>query len=252
MDVDEVGARSQADLERDERWRFDGLRALFINCTLKRSPEISHTQGLIDVSAAIMARRGVEVEVLRAVDHDIATGVWPDMTEHGWASDEWPALYQKVLGADILVLAGPIWLGDNSSVMKRVIERLYACSSLLNEQGQYAYYGRVGGCLITGNEDGVKHCAMNVLYSLQHLGYTIPPQADAGWIGEAGPGPSYLDPGSGGPQNDFTNRNTTFMTWNLMHMAAMLKRAGGIPVQGNQRSAWDAGCRFDFENPEYR
>ena len=61
---------------------------------------------------------------------------------------------------------------------------------------------------------------MNVLYSLQHLGYTIPPQADAGWIGEAGPGPSYLDPGSGGPENDFTNRNTTFMTWNLMHLAA--------------------------------
>jgi multimeric flavodoxin WrbA len=80
---------------------------------------------------------------------------------------------------------------------------MYACSSLLNAAGQYAYYGRVAGCLLTGNEDGVKHCAMNLLYSLQHLGYTIPPQADAGWIGEAGPGPSYLDPGSGGPGNDF-------------------------------------------------
>ena len=76
---------------------------------------------------------------------------------------------------------------------KKIIERLYACSSILNKQGQYAFYGRVGGCLITGNEDGIKHCAMNVLYSLQHLGYTIPPQADAGWIGEAGPGPSYGD-----------------------------------------------------------
>ena len=93
-----------------------------------------------------------------------------------------------MLAADILVIAGPIWLGDNSSVTKRVIERLYGCSHLLNEAGQYAYYGRVGGCLITGNEDGIKHCAMNILYSLQHLGYTIPPQADAGWIGEAGPG----------------------------------------------------------------
>ena len=77
---------------------------------------------------------------------------------------------------------------------------------------------------------------MNILYSLQHLGYTIPPQADAGWIGEAGPGPSYLDPGSGGPDNDFTNRNTTFMTWNLLHLARMLKDAGGIPAHGNQRS----------------
>jgi multimeric flavodoxin WrbA len=93
---------------------------------------------------------------------------------------------------------------------------------------------------------------MNVLYSLQHLGYVIPPQGDAGWIGEAGPGPSYLDPGSGGPENDFTNRNTTFMTWNLLHLARLIKDAGGIPAHGNQRSAWDAGCRFDFPNPDYR
>jgi multimeric flavodoxin WrbA len=129
---------------------------------------------------------------------------------------------------------------------------LYATSHLLNEHGQYAYYGRVGGALITGNEDGAKHCAMNMLYSLQHLGYVIPPQADADWLGEAGPGPSYLDPGSGGPENDFTNRNTTFMTWNLLHMARMIKDAGGIPAHGNQRSEWDAGCRSDFANPAYR
>jgi multimeric flavodoxin WrbA len=232
--------------------RFDDLQALYINCTLKRSPERSHTQGLIDISSQIMIHNGLQVSELRAIDHDIATGVWPDMTQHGWETDDWPAIYTPVQAADILVIAGPIWLGDNSSVTKKVIERLYSCSSLLNDAGQYAYYGRVGGCLITGNEDGIKHCAMNVLYSLQHVGYAIPPQADAGWIGEAGPGPSYLDPGSGGPQNDFTNRNTTFMTWNLMHLARMLKDAGGVPAYGNQRSAWDAGVRFDFENPEYR
>ena len=233
-------------------WRFDGLRALYINCTLKKSPDLSHTGGLVDASAEIMRRHGVEVEIMRAVDHDIATGVWLDMTEHGWDSDEWPEIFPRVMAADILVIAGPIWLGDNSSVTKRIIERLYAGSSKLNEAGQYAYYGRVGGCLITGNEDGIKHCASNVLYSLQHIGYTIPPQADAGWIGEAGPGPSYLDPGSGGPENDFTNRNTTFMTWNLMHLAKIVKEAGGIPAYGNQRSEWDAGCRFDYENPEHR
>jgi multimeric flavodoxin WrbA len=231
---------------------FSDLRAMFINCTLKRSPERSHTQGLVDISSAIMRKHGVDVEVLRAVDHDIATGVYPDMTEHGWTSDEWPEIYPRVLASDILVIAGPIWLGDNASVTKRVVERLYALSGELNDQGQYAFYGRVAGCLITGNEDGIKHCAQNVLYSLQHIGYTIPPQADAGWIGEAGPGPSYLDPGSGGPENDFTNRNTTFMTWNLMHLASMLRTNGGIPAYGNQRSEWDAGARFDFENPEYR
>lgn len=212
-----------------EELRYDDLKALFINCTLKRSPEPSNTAGLIEVSTRIMEKHGVQVEVLRAIDHDIATGVWPDMTEYGWATDEWPAIYAKVLAAHILVIAGPIWLGDNSSITKLIIERLYSCSHLLNDAGQYVYYGRVGGCLITGNEDGVKHCAMNVLYSLQHVGYTIPPQADAGWIGEVGPGPSYLDPSSGGPENDFTNRNTTFMTWNLMHLARMLKNSKASP-----------------------
>lgn len=234
------------------QWDFSDLRAVFVNCTLKCSPEPSNTQGLADRSIGIMRGQGVTVDVIRAVDHDIATGVWPEMTDHGWERDEWPTIFAKVMAADILVLCTAIWLGDKTSVCTRVIERLYGNSSMLNEAGQYAYYGRVGGCLVTGNEDGVKHCAMNVLYSLQHLGYVIPPQADAGWIGAAGPGPSYLDPGSGGPENDFTNRNTTFMTWNLLHMARMLKDAGGIPAHGNQRSAWDAGCRPDFANPEHR
>ena len=162
------------------RWDFGDLRAVYINCTLKRSPEVSHTQGLADRSMAIMERNGVAVERFRAVDHEIATGVYPDMTEHGWERDEWPAIFERVIGADILVLLTPIWLG------------------------------------------------------------------------EAGPGPSYLDNGSGGPDNDFTNRNTTFMTWNLLHAARMLKDAGGIPAHGNQRSEWDAGCRFDYPNPEHR
>jgi len=231
---------------------FSNLSAVYINCTLKRSPEVSNTRALADRSIAIMERLGVAVEVIRAVEHEIATGVYPDMTEHGWAQDAWPEIFAKVMGADILVLLSPIWLGEKSSVCTRVIERLYGNSHLLNDAGQYAYYGRVGGCIITGNEDGAKHCAMNILYSLQHLGFTIPPQADSAWLGEAGPGPSYLDPGSGGPENDFTNRNTAFLTWNLLHLARMLKDAGGIPAHGNQRSAWDAGCRLDFANPDYR
>jgi multimeric flavodoxin WrbA len=242
----------QLDLCTKSKWDFSDLKAIFINCTLKRSPERSHTQGLIDISQAILEKNRVSVDVVRAVDYDIAYGVWPDMAEHGWDKDDWPAILEKVMAANILVITSPIWLGEKSSVCTKVIERLYASSGQLNDSGQYAYYGRVGGCLITGNEDGAKHCSMNILYSLQHLGYVIPPQADAGWLGEAGPGPSYLDEGSGGPENDFTNRNTTFMTWNLLHMARMIKDAGGIPAHGNQRSEWDAGCRFDFENPDYR
>jgi multimeric flavodoxin WrbA len=234
------------------RWDFSDLRATYLNCSLKRSPEPSHTQGLMDRSMAILEKNGVTVESIRAVDHEIPFGVWPDMREHGWKRDDWPEIQEKVMASDILVIGTPIWLGEKSSVCTQVIERLYGSSHLLNENGQYAYYSRVAGCLITGNEDGIKHCAMNMLYSLQHLGYTIPPQADAGWIGEAGPGPSYLDPDSGGPDNDFTNRNTTFMTWNLLHLARMLKDAGGIPAHGNQRSEWDGGCRFDYPNPEHR
>ncbi len=240
----------------DKQWDYSGLKAVFINCTLTPSPKESHTEKLAKISMNIMKKHGVEVEMIRAVDYDIAPGVYPDMTEHGFKKDEWPPIQKKVMEADILVLCGPIWLGDNSSEMKKVIERLYANSGDLNDKGQYAYYGKVGGCLITGNEDGIKHCAMNILYSLQHLGYTIPPQADAGWIGEAGPGASYGDKDEDGNivgiNNDFTNRNTTFMTWNLMHEALMLKEAGGLPAYGNQRSKWDAGSRFDFENPEYR
>ena len=129
-------------------------------------------------------------------------------------------------------------------------------SGMLNDKGQSIYYGKTAGCVVTGNEDGVKHAAMTLLYAMGHLGYTIPPQADCGWIGEAGPGPSYGDDDGDGEKigfaNDFTQRNTTIMTWNLMHMARMIKDAGGIPAHGNQRSDWDAGCRFDFENPAYR
>jgi multimeric flavodoxin WrbA len=231
---------------------YSDLRALYVNCTLKRSPERSNTRALADNSVAIMEENGVSVEVVRAVDHVIAPGVYPDMTEHGWERDDWPAIYDQVLAADILVLLSPIWLGEKSSVCTHVIERLYGNSHLLNSAGQWIYYGRVGGAIITGNEDGAKHCAMNILYSLQHLGFTIPPQADAAWLGGVGPGPSYLDSGSGGPENDFTNRNATFMTWNLMHLARLLKDAGGIPAHGNQRRDWDAGCRFDFPNPDYR
>ena len=244
--------KKQLDLCEGNKWDFSDLKALYINTTLKKSPAVSNTEGLMNISKAIMDKVGVKTETVRLVDYDIATGVYPDMKEHGWDKDDWPKIWKKVNEADILVIGSAIWLGEKTSVCSQLIERLYAHSGESNSEGQYIYYGKTGGALITGNEDGVKHCSMSMLYALQHIGYTIPPQADAGWIGEAGPGPSYLDEGSGGPDNDFTNRNTTFMTWNLLHTARMLKDAGGFPAYGNQRTKWDAGCRSGFENPEYR
>ena len=93
------------------RWDFSDLKALFLNCTLKKSPELSHTEGLIDMSRKIMERNGVSVEVLRPLDYQIATGVWPDMREHGWEKDDWPEIFEKVDAANILVLTTSIWLG---------------------------------------------------------------------------------------------------------------------------------------------
>ncbi|MDW7690746.1 NAD(P)H-dependent oxidoreductase [Flammeovirgaceae bacterium SG7u.111] len=121
---------------------YSDLNALFLNCTLKKSPSVSHTEGLISVSRNIMEKNGVSTETVRPVDYDIAFGVYPDMTEHGWEKDEWPSLFKKVEAADILVIGTPIWLGEKSSICNQVIERLYAYSGILNKEGQYAYYGK--------------------------------------------------------------------------------------------------------------
>src|SRR6186713_3489976 len=99
----------QAELCTTNTTDFSDLRAFFISCTLKRSPEVSNTEGLAEISMEIMRRNGVAVDLVRAVDQHIATGVYPDMTEHGWPKDEWPALFEKVMAADILVLLTPIW-----------------------------------------------------------------------------------------------------------------------------------------------
>jgi len=246
---------NQTKLCDDNTTDFSDLNAVFFNCTLKKQEASSHTGILLSVAEEIMAKSGVKVDVIHPASHQIAYGVYPDMTEHGWDRDDWPAIWKKVAAADILILGTPIWLGEESSVCRIIIERLYGMSGELNDKGQSSFYGKVGGAVITGNEDGVKHCAMTILYALQHLGYVIPPQADCGWIGEAGPGPSYgdkQDDGAVGFGNKFTQRNTTIMSWNLMHMARMLKDAGGLPNHGNDRIAWKAGCRFDYENPEHR
>lgn len=230
---------------------FSSLKALYVNCTLKKSPQTSHTKGLIDLSANIMEKEGVTVDHIRLVDHDdLASGVYPNMKEHGWDKDSWPDLYERVLKSDILIIGSPIWLGEKSSIAQKLIERLYSMSGETNDKGQYVYYGRVGGCIITGNEDGVKHCAMGILYALQHIGYTIPPQADCGWLGPIGPGPSYLDEGSGGYETDFTNKNTTFMTYNILHLAKMLVQSKGYPRYGNSIEDWKNGKRWKFELPD--
>ncbi|MBX4201850.1 flavodoxin family protein [Candidatus Saccharibacteria bacterium] len=237
---------------------FKDLKALFINCSIKKDKSKSHTQMLMNRAAGIMEAEGVRVEQLYALDYDIAFGMVKDGKEEGWEKDDWPKIQNKIMEADILILGSPIWLGVKSSMATLV--GMYAYSGDRNDKGQYLYYGKTAGCVITGNEDGIKHCSMDILYAMQHIGYTIPPQADCGWIGEAGPGPSYGDTEWNGQKidpplgynNDFTNRNTTFMAWNLMHAARMLKDNGGIPSHGNQPEDWEHVTNAKSQNPEYR
>ena len=230
---------------------YSDLRAVYLNGTLKRSPEFSHTEGLIGIGRHILDALGVRTDVLRTVDHEIPPGVYPDMREHGWERDDFPDLYRSLIEpADIVVLATPIWLGDQSSMTRLMIERLYGWSGELNAAGQWSYYGKVGGALVTGNEDGGKHCAAQMLYALSHIGFTIPPQADSYWVGDAGPGPSYLDDDRGAA-NHWTTRNTVFATWNMLHAARRLKDAGGIPAHGNVTRNWDLSDA-EHPNPEYR
>jgi multimeric flavodoxin WrbA len=229
------------------------LRAVYVNASLKKDPSESHTQRLLEASAGIMAEAGANVAHIHIARHILPPGVYKDMTEHGWEADEWPELWATIEAADILIVGTPIWLGEESSLCRVLIERLYAMSGELNDKGQSIFYGKVGGCVVTGNEDGIKHVAMTVGFALNHLGYMLPPQADCGWVGEAGPGPSYGDRqddgGVVGFDNEFTQRNTTIMTWNCIHLARLLKANDGIPNYGNDRKAWDDGERFGFANP---
>jgi len=235
--------------------QFPKLSAVLLNCSLVHDPTKSHTRRLMSRVAGVMDAEGVAVELIHMLDHRIGFGMVKDTTTIGDAVDDWPEIHRKVMDADILVIGTPIWLGVKSSVASLAIERLYAYSSDTNEAGQYLYYGKAAGCIVTGNEDGVKACAMETLYALAHIGYTIPPQPDCGWIGEIGPGPSYGDPVEGsdvpmGYDSEFTNKNATIMSWNLMHTAQMLKDRGGFPVGGNVAASWQSATNAADQDPD--
>lgn len=153
---------AQENLCSDNKSDHSDLSAVLINTSLKKTASQSHTRLLLSVVAEIMTRNGVAVEQVHMLDHQVPPGVYPDMTQHGWDRDDWPALWKKVEAAHILVVGTPLWLGEESSVCRVLIERLYGMSGLLNERGQSIYYGKVGGCVITGNEDGIKHTAMTM------------------------------------------------------------------------------------------
>ena len=193
------------------------MHALFLNCTLKSSPAVSNTEALVDKVAGFMTELGATTEKICVADHAVHTGILSDEGE----GDEWPAILERIKACDILVIATPIWFGVRGSVCQRVIERLdgtYAEGDA--GSGQYPLYGKVAGCIVTGNEDGAHDVCANTLFNLTHLGCTIPPNVDCYWVGDAGPGPSYIE--AGGDRHRYTNRTALYTASNLVWMAKVL------------------------------
>ena len=204
---------------------MDEPNALILNCTLKKSPEESNTEALIDIVTGNFDELGVAHETIRPVDFNIPFGVVNDMGD----GDEWPQILDKILAADIVIMGMSIWFGVRNSVIQMVIERLDGSYALTNENGQYPMYNKVAGVVVTGNEDGAHACAETTLFNMTHMGFTVPPNADTYWVGDAGPGPSYIEAGQ---DHAYTQRTTRWMAHNLVHMARILK-AHPIPAEGN-------------------
>ena len=198
------------------------LRALVINCTLKPSPATSNTEALARVVMDALEERGATTEIVRAVDHDIRPGVSADEGP----GDAWPAIRERVMAADILVIATPTWLGQPSSVCRRVMERMDAMLSETDDDGRPAAYGRVGGIVVTGNEDGAHHIVGVVAQGLIDLGYTVPGQAWTYWNRGPGPGPTYLEEDEG---HEWSHRTGRAAAANLVAVAEAL-RAHPMPV----------------------
>ncbi|MFM9702316.1 MULTISPECIES: flavodoxin family protein [Streptomyces] len=200
------------------------MKALVINCTLKRSPDPSNTDALAQVVVDRLEKDGVRVEVLRAVDLDIEPGVTSEPVREG---DAWPAVHAKLLDAEILVVASPTWLGRPSSVAQRVLERMDAMLSETDDQDRPVAYNRVAGVVVTGNEDGAHHVISEISGALADIGYTIPGQAWTYWHLGPGPGPDYLDEERG---REWSHRTGRAMAANLAGVArALAARPLGAP-----------------------
>jgi len=199
-----------------------GLRALIVNCTLKRSPAESNTAALARVVEDALRTLGVETHWVRAADHDIHPGVSSD--EGG--GDEWPAIREQIVTSDILVIATPTWLGQPSSVAKRVLERMDAMLSETDDAGRPIAYNRVAGFVVTGNEDGAHHVIAELAQAAIDIGYTVPGQAWTYWNKGPGPGPTYLESDEG---RDWSHRTGRTAAANLVAAAEAL-RARPIPA----------------------
>jgi multimeric flavodoxin WrbA len=199
------------------------LTALVLSCSLKKSPAESSSHVLGEELLAALRPHGVTGEAVRVVDHDVRFGVSTDEGD----GDAWPALRQKVLAADILVLATPIWMGQPSSVCKVVLERLDAEISESDDQGRMLTFGKVAGAAVVGNEDGAHHVCAEVFQALVDVGFTIPAAAGTYWVGEAMGDVDYKDLD---PRPEKVTSTTADVARHLAHLARLLKESPYPPA----------------------
>src|SRR5918998_1924614 len=199
------------------------MRATVLNCTLKRSPEPSNTDALVDVLASALEEAGVEIGRIRVVDHNVLPGV----TSDEGPGDDWPPIRERILGSQILVVATPTWLGKPSSVAQRVAERMDAMLSETDDEGRPIAYNHVAGVVVTGNEDGAHHVIAELSSSLIDIGFTLPGQGWTYWNMGPGPGPSYTDTDHG---HDWSHKTARIAAANLVGVARALQASPlGVP-----------------------
>lgn len=223
------------------------LKAFIINCTLKSSPEASNTQALIDKVCVLFEGLGVEAESVRLADYRVPPGI----SSNEGPGDDWPTILAKIKAADIFIVGTPIWFGVRGSLAQRVIERLDGTYGEGDDvTGQFPLYGKVAGCIVTGNEDGAHDVCANTLFNLTHLGCTVPPNVDTYWVGPAGPGPSYI--AAHGERHLYTNKCARYMVHNLTYFARLLK-SNPIPTNLKQLvedARAESGPPAEADHPE--
>lgn len=195
------------------------LKCLFLNCSLKKSNMPSNTRLLIHKLEVLMGQRNCDTECCTIADYNCSYGTSIDKEDK---DDEFPLIYEKIKESDIVVVCSPIWFGVRSAPCQLLLERLIGGFSDTDDNGRPVGYGKVGGVIITGNEDGAHDVAANTLYNLTHLGFLVPPNSDCYWVGDAGPGPSYNE-AEGAKENYYTNRTAEIMSFNLPFYSRLIK-----------------------------
>jgi len=200
------------------------LTAVALNCTLKPVREKSSTDKLLGEVLDELKAHKVSGEIVRVADLNIKPGVKSDEGD----GDDWPDLRAKILDADILVLGTPIWLGQPSSVAKRVLERMDAFLSETDANKRMPSFGRIAVVAVVGNEDGAHHCHAEIFQALSDVGFTIPAGAGTYWVGEAMGSVDYKDLKK---PYDKTVQATRMLASNAAHLAKLLAgaRYPGLP-----------------------